>query len=390
MQRKNIALWVLYDFANSVTEVTFYLYFSQWLVIDRGVADLWFNMLFVVSTVLLFVSAPATALLSDRMGVRMPFLRVATVGMFLCFAGAGYVAAVTPTHTLAAGLLFLGANYCYQFSFVFYNPILEEIASAKHRGMISGIGQSANWLGQMVGILIVLPLASGTVTLLGHPGRAQTLLPATIIGALLALPMLLFFTEQPRKKEAIVPTIGEAWRGGWKELLPLFRLPGIAAFLGGYFLFNDAILTATDNFPIFLEQVWRVTDTTKSILLMAILLTSAVGALVAGWIADRVGVRRCLIWLIGLWAVCLPIVGLVGPFPLFVLSTVVMGLLFGAVWTVTRTMMIALLPSGQLNYGMSFYMLAERFSTLIGPLAWGSRSPDFRTLVPFATASRCA
>ena len=41
MNRKNIALWTLYDFANSIVVVVFFLYFSQWLVVDKGVSDFW-------------------------------------------------------------------------------------------------------------------------------------------------------------------------------------------------------------------------------------------------------------------------------------------------------------------------------------------------------------
>ena len=48
-----------------------------------------------------------------------------------------------------------------------------------------------------------------------------------------------------------------------------------------------------------------------------------------------------------------------------------MGFLYGAVWTVTRSAMTALCPKDKLNFGFSFYTLAERVSTLIGPLSWG-------------------
>ena len=37
MNKKNIFLWTLYDFANSIVMIVFFLYFSQWLVIEKNV-----------------------------------------------------------------------------------------------------------------------------------------------------------------------------------------------------------------------------------------------------------------------------------------------------------------------------------------------------------------
>jgi len=48
-----------------------------------------------------------------------------------------------------------------------------------------------------------------------------------------------------------------------------------------------------------------------------------------------------------------------------------MGFMYGATWTVTRATMTALTPKEKLNFGFSFYTMAERVSTLVGPLAWG-------------------
>ena len=48
MNRKNIFLWTLYDFANSIVTIVFFLYFSEWLVIDNGVSDFSYNMIFTI------------------------------------------------------------------------------------------------------------------------------------------------------------------------------------------------------------------------------------------------------------------------------------------------------------------------------------------------------
>lgn len=40
--KKNVFLWALYDFANSIISIVFFLYFAQWIVVDRGVLDFYF------------------------------------------------------------------------------------------------------------------------------------------------------------------------------------------------------------------------------------------------------------------------------------------------------------------------------------------------------------
>ena len=58
--KKNVFLWILYDFANSLVSIVFFLYFAQWIVIDRGISDLHFNLTFTISALLLLFTAPFT------------------------------------------------------------------------------------------------------------------------------------------------------------------------------------------------------------------------------------------------------------------------------------------------------------------------------------------
>lgn len=48
-----------------------------------------------------------------------------------------------------------------------------------------------------------------------------------------------------------------------------------------------------------------------------------------------------------------------------------MGLWFGASWTVSRSVMSYLAPKGKHNLTFAYFGLAERASTLVGPVVWG-------------------
>lgn len=371
ISKKNIFLWTLYDFANSIVAIVFFLYFSQWLVLDKGVSDFWYNMIFTASSFLLLLTAPVLASMADRTGKERAYFNSITILTFVCFISATFGALFFSGNVFIAALFFLLANYLYQFSFVFYNSFLHYIAPRQEWGRISGIGQAGNWLGQIVGLLVSLPLASGAVYLLGEPGRAQTLLPAVLLFFILALPMLIWFKLPKAEKNYTPFSLKEAYTSQWHQFKDLIKEPNMKFFLLAYFFFNDAIITALNNFPIFLQNVFAVSDKTKSLILAGILLTSAIGALCSGWVADKIGLKKTLVAVIASWIVLFPVLGLVQNFYFFVVCAVLMGFLFGSIWTVSRAVMTALTPKDKLSYSFSFYTLSERVSTFLGPLSWG-------------------
>ena len=66
LQRKSVVLWCLYDFATSIAVMVFIVYFSQWLVVENHVADIWYNFIFVGASLLLAVTVPLAAIRADR------------------------------------------------------------------------------------------------------------------------------------------------------------------------------------------------------------------------------------------------------------------------------------------------------------------------------------
>lgn len=365
MNKKNLFLWSLYDFANSIIYVNFLLYFAQWMVIDGGLSDFWYNAIFAITTVLLLFTAPMLAARTDRLGGRKFFLNLATVGTFAAYGLAVWFAYAGTQYVIPVALLFLVGQYFYQLSFVFYNPMLAEIADEAHRARASGIGQFANAAGQVLGIAATLTLAST---------RLGPMFPALIAFFVLALPMLVFYTEsRPAQKAAL--SAGELARetqGYLKRFYAFFAVSAATPMLIAFFLFNDALLTISNNYAIVLERVFATPDTTKSILLMGILVMSAIGGILFGWVADRFGALTTLKVILAGWIVAIPLLAAAPTFTVFAILTLPVGLLIGSLFAVCRAYLSTLLPKNEMAYGFSFYTLAERFATFVGPLTWGA------------------
>jgi len=367
--KKNIFLWTLYDFANSIVLIVFFLYFAQWLVIDKAIPDLWFNLTFTISAILLLVTVPITGTLLDKYLRRITGLRYATVFTAI-FYGLCAIFAILDSPMVALVFYTLGL-YFYLFSFTFYTPLLNDISKPGKRGFVSGLGIGANYLGQIAGLLIALPLSTGAINFFNTGSRAETLLPAVIIFFILALPMLIFFQEPHRIRLKERFNLTASIKETVKETKLIFLTSSVAFFMLSYFFFNDAILTASNNFPIFLEQVWHVSDTVKTYILLGILVTSAIGGALGGIIADRFGHKRTLVFILIGWIILLPLLGIINNFTIFIIATVIMGLWFGSNWTVSRSLMSHIAPKGKHNLVFAYFGLAERASALLGPVVWG-------------------
>ena len=365
--RQNVFLWVLYDFANSFVQITFFLYFAQWLVIDSGVSDLHFNLTFTAAALLLLCTAPFVGIRLDAGLRRIVGLRLTTAGVVLFYSLCALSAVfglITP-----AIICFTLGLYSYLLSFTFYTPLLNDIAEKTKRGFVSGLGILGHYSGQCLGLILALPFSLGVWSLWGSEVRAETLLPAVGAFLLFALPMLLWFKDEPKpsRGDVIAHTFGQVI----SETKILLRQAPLCLFLLAFFFMTDAVLTASNNFPIFLEQVWQVSDLTKTYIVLGIIITSGIGGVLSGVIADRVGHVRTLLFVVLGWVVLLPLLALVEDFALFVGLTILLGFWFGAHFTVSRSVMSVLAPERGYHLAFSYFSLIERMSSFVGPVVWG-------------------
>lgn len=363
MNKKNLFLRSLYDFANSVVFINFLVYFGKWIVIDGGLSDFWYNALFAITTILLLFSAPMLAAYTDKQGKRKLLLNISTIVLAVSYSLCAYFAFLGPDYMPYIVWSFLLGQYCYQLCFVFYTPMILDVADEKDRTRASGIGQFANSLGQLIGLAITLPLSSSPL---------KPLLPSILIFIVLALPMMIWFKESNTFiKGNTGQYIKEEYRLFRKKIILFFTTSIASPVLIAFFFFSDAMVTVTNNYSIFLERVFAISDTNKSILLMLVLVMSALGGLIVGWIGHRISQLKMLkIILIG-WIIALPLLAIVPKFWMFAGVTILVGLLIGSVYAVTRAYLSTVLKKEEMWYGFSFYTLTERFATLLGPLSRG-------------------
>ena len=199
------------------------------------------------------------------------------------------------------------------------------------------------------------------------------LFPSLILFILLSLPMMIYFIDsKPKERRLNVRILREGEKEYIKKMKIFFSVSIAVPMLVSFFFFNDALITISNNYPIYMERVFGVSDNIKNYLLLAILLMSAIGGIISGWVADKIGALKILKFILIGWIILIPLIATSKSLVSLSIFSSLVGLLIGSVFTVTRAYLSKILKKEELGYGFSFYTLAERFATLFGPLTYGS------------------
>jgi MFS family permease len=129
--KRNVFLWALYDFSNSLLSIVFFLYFAQWVVIDRGISDLYFNLTFTVAAILLLLTVPITGFLLDKYFRRITGLRYSTVAVIVLYSACSlsavfeYDMAALIFHLLVSTHTYLPLLFTPRFLMIFQRRVSE-------------------------------------------------------------------------------------------------------------------------------------------------------------------------------------------------------------------------------------------------------------------------
>jgi UMF1 family MFS transporter len=100
------------------------------------------------------------------------------------------------------------------------------------------------------------------------------------------------------------------------------------------------------------------------------------GGFAWGWMVDRIGPRRTLNIVLGLWIVTFTIAACIGllrlPIAWLYLVASLAGISLGGIWSADRPYMLRLTPPDRVGEFYGLYGMVGRFSAVTGPLLWGA------------------
>jgi UMF1 family MFS transporter len=401
------ASWALYDFANTIFSMNVAtLYFSVWLIADLGASNQVYALGNGISSLLVVLSVPILGALSDARRRRKPWvvgftiaacLACAAIGVFgqqtLPIVGEGTINGTTtagwhPTFGAFGWVLaaFIVANYCYQAAQPFYNAMLPELVPPAEQGRLSGIGTAVGYIGTIVGLLLVVPFFNGAFPLLGaipnavlatlrsvvpftsHAGRVSTFVPTAILFLLFSLPLFFFCRDRHPRAGRI------EWRRAFANVGHTLRDArdhhGALPFILASFLYQDAIGTIVSFMALYAVKAMGFAKGAETTLFLVLTVPAIFGSYAAGRLVDRFGAKRTLVVSIVSWIVLLLAMILVPTQQGFWVVGLFIGLIFGAVPTAERPMLLSLVPEEEAGRFFSLMLLSSRAAAIAGPWVW--------------------
>ncbi|WP_426764615.1 MFS transporter [Pseudarthrobacter sp. 1G09] len=245
--------------------------------------------------------APVTGQRSDAGGRRKLWLGVNTAAVAVLTALCFFVFPQPEFLLLGVTLIALG-NVFFEFAGVNYNAMLAQISTPRNIGKVSGIGWGAGYLGGIVALLIVLQLfVQPSFDWFGASTRDSLNIRLVAVFSALwffifALPVLLAVPELPRTGQAARLGIVASYRLLFRRIRAIYSTsPHTIYFLLASAVFRDGLaavftfggIIAAGTFGFELSQV----------IFFAIFgnVVAAVGAIIGGFLDDRVGPKAVII-----------------------------------------------------------------------------------------------
>jgi MFS transporter, UMF1 family len=384
--RGQILAWGFWDWGSSAYNAVILTFvFSVYLTDSVGAelpgsvdANSWLGYSIGAAGLLIAVMAPVIGSRADNAGRRK--LSVAIWTALTVVATAGLVLVQDDYHYLWLGLLLLGlSSIFYELASVSYNAVLTQVSTPATIGRVSAFGWAMGYFGGIVLLLLVyVGFISGDGGVLGVPTEnGFNIRVVALVAAgwflVFALPMCLVVPElapQADRREAL--GIVGSYRALFHDLRALYRTsPHTLYFLGASALFRDGLAAIFTFGAVLAVTVYGIGAGDVLIFGIAANVVSAVGALAAGRIDDRIGPKAVIVGsLAGMLVAGVILLFVSGP-TMFWIFGLFLTLFVGPAQSSSRTFLARLAPAGQEGELFGLYATTGRAVSFLAPTLVG-------------------
>ncbi len=382
---RELSAWCMYDWANSVYSLAiataiFPIYFvnivpDQYSLFGFTLPDetvYSYSVSFAYLLIVLF--SPLLSGIADARALKKVFMGIA------CTTGAVSVVSMCLFNDGTIGLgitLFIAASFCWALSEIFYNSFLPDIATEDRFDRLSARGYSMGYIGSVIQLVLALALV------IGHDALGLTAGEATRISFAFtgiwwgAFGLFSLSRLHQRKGHSENGNSQNLFTRGFQELIAcsrdLFRIPILRWFLITFLLYDIAVQTVMYVATIYgTKEIKLDTDNLIAVLLV-IQLIAIPGAFLFSRLSERKGNIFALRLVVVIWiGICIAAYFLTLPLHFYILAAVV-GLVMGAVQSVSRATYTKLIPpEHQGNAAMfSFYSVMDKVAIILGTFTFG-------------------
>ncbi|HYD70640.1 MFS transporter [Azospirillum sp.] len=386
--RRAIAAWCLYDWANSayntvITTFVFAVYFTRAVARDEVLGTAAWSRAMAAAGLAVAILSPVLGAVADHTGRRKPWLALFTA-LTVAFTTALWWVKPDPSSMALALVCVALGTIAFELANVFYNASLPAVAPPSMFGRVSGWGWGTGYFGGLACLIVALfgfvnneaPVFGLFSTTDQENVRATALLVAAWFG-LFSLPLFLWVPDEPGPAKPLGRAVREGLATLWRTIGHARQYRQIGRFLIASAFYRDAINTITAFGGIYAAGTFGMSF--EEIVLFAIVLNvvAGLGAVGFAWIDDWFGARRTiLISVAGLIVSGVPLILATDKTAFWVLA-LGLGLFFGPAQAAGRSMMARLSPEHMQGEMFGLYGLSGRVVGFFGPLALGFATEAF-------------
>ena len=368
MNRKRIAAWVLYDFANSVYPVVilgpvFSVFYIEDVVGNsEGLGDQWWGYAMSASVLFVAFSSPLLGSIADLAGVRKRMLLLYT---HVCVVSVALFVTIEPGMILWGFALAVVANIGFEGALVYYNAYLPEIAPRERRGFVSGLGFGIGYAGSIAGLLIAYLTAEQ---------YHLTWLSVAAFFALFSIPTFLFLPKDRSADRTVLQAAVDGITGFRRIVGEVLRERELRRFLLAFFFYIDGVLTVIVFASSFAAKTLSFESGELILLFLVVQVSALLAALALAKATDRLGPRRVITMTLVLWIAIVVSAYFVQSKTVFFAIGALAGIGLGTIQSASRALMSVLIPDGKEAEMFGFYAFCGKSSSWIGPLVFGNLS----------------
>ena len=390
--RTTVAAWASWDWGSAAFNavmVTFIysVYLTESVGADIGgsiPASSWYGWAMATAGIIIAVVAPVQGRRADAKGRRRWSMAMWTLVVVALMASLFFIENEPAWFWPGIVIMAIGA-VAFEFAEVSYFAMLRQVSTPDNVGRVSGIGWSAGYFGGIflllicyVGFIAGEGGAFGLSTSDGMNVRVVALVAAAWF-LLFALPT--FFRVPEIDPDAdIDASYAQSYRRLFGELRQLWREdPRSIKFLVAQAVFRDGLAGVFTFGAILAVTVYGLSPADVLLFGIAANVVSALGALGAGFLDDRIGPRPVILWSLGLMVVTsLALLFVDGPAWFWPLG-LTLCLFVGPAQSAARSYLARIAPEGREGQMFGLYVTAGRAVSWMAPAAFAAMVASFGT-----------
>jgi len=370
----------MYDFANSgyttvVITAVFNAYFVSVVAGNRPWATFAWTLTLSVSYAAIVLSAPVVGAWADAHAAKKKLLAATTAG---CVFFTAALATIGPGDVALAVVLVAASNFFFGTGENLVAAFLPELARGPALGKVSGWGWSLGYIGGLLTLGLCLVYVTHAQAL-GQP--AAEFVPITMlitagVFAAASAPTFLLLRERARPQPGAES--GLAMRGAYARVLDTIthaaQFRDLRQFLVCLVFYQAGVQAVITIAAVYAQQAMGFSTHDSIVLILAVNLTAALGALAFGYIQDRLGHLPTIALTLAGWITTVLIAWFADTRGLFWIAANLAGVCLGASQSAGRALVGYMSPEDRRAEFFGLWGLAVKLSSILGPVTYGATS----------------